>query len=60
MTNAPEYTDIFATELGCYNSLAESFPKVICREIDKRKDFTKAQWDKDVCGLSEHKWLGPS
>ena len=60
MTNSPECTEIFATELGCYNSLAESFPKAICREIDKRKDFTKAQWDKDVCGLSEHKWLGPS
>ena len=58
-TNSPECTDIFATELGCYNSLSESFPKAICREIDKRKDFTKAQWDKDVCGLSEHKWLGP-
>ena len=56
--NSLECIDIYATELGCYHKVVELFPKAICLEIDKRRGFTKAQWDEDICGLSEHKWLG--
>ena len=54
-----ECMEIYATEIGCNKRLVELFPKAICREIDKRHDFTRSQWDSDVCGLSEHQWLGP-
>ena len=58
MAHSDVCVDIYATEISCHNELVQRFPKTICREIDKRRDFTRSQWDADICALSEHEWLG--
>ncbi len=58
MAHSDVCVDIYATEISCYKELVQRFPKTICREIDKRRDFTRSQWDADICALSEHEWLG--
>ena len=57
-THSDVCVEIYATEISCQKELIRRFPKAICREIDKLRDFTLSQWNADVCGLSEHEWLG--
>lgn len=44
------------TNLECKKNLILN--KNYCIEIDKRRSFTKKEWLKDNCSLSEHKWVG--
>ena len=45
----------YLTEKECKNKITTGY---ICIEIDKRYNLTEAEWAKDNCSISEHKWIG--
>lgn len=45
----------YLTEQECKNKIEKD---TVCIKIDKRFDLTKAEWAKDNCSISEHKWIG--
>ncbi len=50
------HRELHLTEAGCYKK--NNNKEMHCKKIDKRIDLTFEEWEKDVCSLSEHRWVG--
>ena len=48
--------ETFLTSSECQKHQVSN--KNFCIKIDKRKNLTKLEWEKDNCSLSEHEWIG--